>query len=166
MSDENKKADADDKAEEKIEATKKPAAKKKAKAKTKASEETESEGNKNKVIEKLQAMGVMSGGSSKMEEKSASGKSEFLKVTAASVVAVLVVSSFVWALNKEAGNDRSASNFNNAPQNNHPSQWGPYSANQWNGRNSAYNNVSQENNRKNHEKQQERMKQHREQQQK
>jgi len=165
MSDENKKAD--DNTEKKLEATKKPATKKKAKAKS--SKETESEGSKNKVIEKLQAMGVMSGGapsSDSIDEKNDSGKGEFLKIAAASAVAVLVVGSFVWALDKEASNDRAASKFNNAPhsnpyamQSNYPSQWGPSSMNQNNG-------APHGNNRKNYENQQQRMKQHREQQQK
>ena len=138
MSDENKKSEADDKAEEKVEATKKTAAKKKAKAKS--TEEPENEGVKNKVIEKLQAMGVMSGGNPKTDEKSGSRKGEFFKVAAASAVAVLVVGSFVWALDKEASNGRSASNSSNAPQtnphamqSNYPSQWGPSSVNKFNG---------------------------------
>ena len=171
MSDENKKSDADDKTEEKLEATKKPAAKKKVKAKSKDTSADDS--NKNKVIEKLQAMGVMSGGNSKEEQKSDPGKGEFLKIAVASAVAVLVVGSFVWALNEEASNDQTASKFNNAPQSSHhamqsnyPSQWGPHSANQNNGRNFSYNKASFENNRKNFEKQQQRMKEHREQQQK
>ena len=171
MSDENKNTAADDKAEEKVEVTKKTAAKKKEKAKS--SEDSESEGNKNKVIEKLEAMGVMSGGKSKENEKNDSRKAEFLKVAAASAVAILVVGSFVWALDKEATKGSASSNFNNtshsnpyAMQSNPSSQWGPSSMNQSDGRSPGFSATSHENNQKNYETQQERMKKHREQQQK
>ena len=118
-------------------------------------------------------MGVMSGGNPREEQKSDPDKGEFLKIALASAVAVLVVGSFVWALNKEASNDQAAYKFNNAPQSSHnamqsnyPSQWGPRSANQNNGRDFPYNKSSFEKNRKNFEQQQQRMKEHREQQQK
>lgn len=169
MSDENNKSDDGDKAKDKVEATKKPAVAKK-KAKAKSNSESKADASNNKVIEKLQAMGVMSDGSSTKKENSKHEKGELLKIVTASLAAVLVVGSFVWALNKEAVNERAASDFNNIPamnqqamQSNYPTQWGQPSMYG----NPAGNNVAfQEKNRKYREMQQQRTKQHREQQQK
>jgi len=168
MSDENKKTGIDGDSAEKV---KKSAVKKKIKAEK--NEQPEAEGKKNKVIEKLQAMGVMSGGTPKSTEKVESRKDEFIKVAAASAVAILVVGSFVWALDKEASNERALSKTNNtshsdpyAMHSRSSSQWGPSSMNQYNGRTTAFNEASREDNQKNYEKHEERMKKHREQQQK
>ena len=116
MSDEIKKTDADDSVdtEEKAEAVKKPAvSKKKVKAKEKEKEkvtdDSESDGNKKKIIDKLQAMGVMSGKKTAAAGNHKSESGEFLKVTIAVVVAIGLVGSFVWALNKEAANESIAS---------------------------------------------------------
>lgn len=158
MSDENKKIDAEGTvdAEVKSKTAKKPAAATK-KAKEKSSDKVAKDGNNKKIIEKLQAMGVMSGGNSNSTASNNPKSRGFLKTTIASVVAVLVVSSFVWALNKEASNDRLASSANNNVMSpNGSSPWQPTRSN------SQYNNVDYP--AYNSEKLQQRMQQQRDQQ--
>ena len=128
--------------EEKPKAVKKSTTAKK-KIKEKDDSASANESNKNKVIEKLQSMGVMSGGKPKMEEPgNKHEKGELVKLFTASAVAVLLVSSFVWALNKEAAERKSVSNINygqapvtNTMQPNYSSPW------QSTG-NNPYNNVN------------------------
>ncbi|MFK5914744.1 MAG: hypothetical protein QM484_10225 [Woeseiaceae bacterium] len=111
MSDENKKSAADAKSdvEEKSEPVKKPATvSKKVKVKAKSTDDSESDGNKKNIVKKLQAMGVMSGKESATKENGSFETKNHLKLTMAVVVAVAVVGSFVWALNKEASDNRIA----------------------------------------------------------
>ena len=104
--------------------------------KAKSSDKVDKDDNNKKIVEKLQAMGVMSGGNSKPTASNNPENRGFLKITIASVVAVLVVSSFVWALNKEASNDRLASSAsNNVMSPTRSSPWQPTPSN------SQYNNV-------------------------
>lgn len=146
MSDDTNKADVekDTNIEEKPKAVKKPTTAKK-KAKEKDDSNTENESNKNRIIEKLQSMGVMSGGKAKAEKPGHKHeKGELVKVFVASAVVVLVVSSFVWALNKEASERKSLSNINagqafvtNAMQPNYSPPWQSAVSN-------PYNNVSRQ----------------------
>lgn len=160
MSDENKKTDTDDNvdAETKSETVKKPAAVSK-KVKAKSSESSESDDKKKKVIEKLQAMGVMSGGKTKAVENEASNQGRYSNILIASVVVVLVVGSLVWGLNKKATNEQLASSANNQVMPSaYPGAWHPSSANPQNN-NTGYRAFD-------HEKQQQRVQQQREQQKK
>ena len=171
MSDEKTKLSSDDKREEKLESSKKPTSRKKTSDDN--NDASKNEVNKSKVIEKLQAMGVMSGGSPRKDKISEPEKSGFLKVAIASITAVAVVGSFVWALDQEGGHIKTADNLNTASetdsrtaQPNSLQQWGPASLNQQNTNPSRFNSAYQDNSRKYHEMQQQRMQQYRQQQQK
>ena len=131
MSDENKKPDVDDK--EKSETTKKPAAVSK-KVKAKSNENTEKDAPKKKIIEKLQAMGVMSGGKTNAATSNDDPeKGRLPKILIASVVVALVAGSFVWALNKEAANEQVASSANKRVMPSaYPGAWQPSSVNSQN----------------------------------
>ena len=107
MSDDIKKTDAG--AEEKPEAVKKTTVSKK-KAKAESTDDSANDTNKKNIIEKLQAMGVMSGKKTDTAGNDNSETGGFLKITIAVVVAIGVVGSFVWALNKEAAEDGLALN--------------------------------------------------------
>lgn len=115
MSDENKKSDVDDnvETEEKTTKAKKTAAASK-KVKGKDSVNTAKDNTKKKVIEKLQAMGVMSGGKKKVKESEASEKGRTVKLLIASIVVVIAAGSFVWALNNKASGDKVASGSNDS----------------------------------------------------
>ncbi len=123
MSDENKKSDVDDK--EKSEDTKKPAAVSK-KVKEKSKDNTEKDAPKKKIIEKLQAMGVMSGGKTNTTTSNDDPeKGRLPKILIASVVVALVAGSFVWALNKETANEQVMSSA-------YPGAWQPSAVNSQN----------------------------------
>ena len=136
MSDDIKKTGSD--AEEKSEAVKKTAVSKK-KTKVESTDDSANDTNKKNIIEKLQAMGVMSG---KKKDAAGSNDSEakgFLKVTIAVVVAIGVVGSFVWALNKEAAEDGlTLSTHDHTVQSSYPGSYNPTSNNSYNNR--GYNN--------------------------
>ena len=140
MSDESKKTDADDNidTEVKSETTKKPAAARK-KIKAKSNDNTEKDAPKKKIIEKLQAMGVMSGGKTNTATSNDDPeKGRLPKILIASVVVVLVAGSFVWALNKEAANEQVASSANNQViPSAYPGAWQPSAVNSQNN-NSGY----------------------------
>ncbi len=116
MSDENKKTDTDDNVdiEAKSETVKKPAAVRK-KVKAKSSDGSTKDGSKKKIIEKLKAMGVMSRGKAEAKaDDNNSEKGRFPTALVASVVVVIAVGSFVWALNNKATNDQVASGSNDS----------------------------------------------------
>ena len=168
MSDEQKKTGADSNdGEDSSKVVKKTAsARKKTKAKSNAKEEIS--GKKNKVIEKLQAMGVMAGGGSDAVENKMSEKKGFSGILIASIVAVLVVGSFVWVLIEKTSHDHIASNVNgvqpvhsNPTHPSYPGSWQPSQNN--NAGYPGYNPAAQENN---YEENQQRIKQHQDQQQK
>lgn len=94
---------------------------------------------KNKVIEKLQAMGVMSGGKAKQDKQETAEKKRFSKKVISVAVVVVLAGSFVWYLNHEAANDKTSSNVNVAlPSQNNTHPWQSYSdGNQYGS--SAYN---------------------------
>lgn len=142
MSDETKKSDTDKNIDSKgkSESDKKPTTTSK-KVKVKSSTEPENASNKKKVIEKLQAMGVMSGGKKEATKENDSERGHFPKTLIASVVGVLVVSTFVWALNKNAVQEPIVSNVNTTQPGNYqaahsnqynqrqPSRYNPYTNN-------------------------------------
>lgn len=158
MTDESKKTDNTD-TEDKSEATKKPATVSK-KVKAKSSDNTEKGDSKKKIIEKLQAMGVMSGG--KTNTAASNGdfeKGRLPKILVASAVVALVAGSFVWALNKEVADEPVASSANNQVMPSaYPGAWQPSSVNPQNN-NPSYRAFD-------YEKQQQRVQQQREQQKK
>lgn len=142
MSDETKKSDADKNIDSKgkSESDKKPTTASK-KVKAKSSSEPDKASNKKKVIEKLQAMGVMSGGKKETINENDSEHSRFPKPLIATVAGVLVVSAFVWALNKNAAQEPIVSNVSTTQPGNYqaaksnqynqrqPSRYNPYTNN-------------------------------------
>jgi len=132
MSDESKKIDNAD-TEDKSEAIKKPATVSK-KVKAKSSDNTEKGGSKKKIIEKLQAMGVMSGGKTNTATSNDDPeKGRLPKILIASAVVALVAGSFVWALNKEVADESVASSANNQVMPSaYPGAWQPSAVNSQN----------------------------------
>lgn len=153
MSDENKKADVEDNADkkEKSEVTKKPVAASK-KVKTKSNDNTEKNAPKKKIIEKLQAMGVMSDGKTNTAASNDdSEKGRLPKILIASAVVALVAGSFVWALNKEVLDEPVASGSDNIQSVNshvmpsaYPGAWQSPSYNPYNTGYSADNDKKQQ----------------------
>ena len=136
MSDDIKKTDAG--VEEKLETVKKTAVSKK-KAKAESTDDSGNGTNKKNIIEKLQAMGVMSGNKTDAAGSNDSEAGGFLKITIAVVLAIGVVSSFVWALNKEAAKDGLTLNAHDHtvpsayPNSNNPYNNRGYNTNNYNG---------------------------------
>lgn len=97
----------------KADTTKKSATTTSKKVKTESIQNTDEQEKKNKVIEKLQAMGVMSGGKINTAERDKAEKGNWPKIRIAIVVVIFVVGSFVWILNKEAANEQVASSVKN-----------------------------------------------------
>jgi len=123
MSDENKKSDANeaDAAKKTASANKTETTKKSEttsnKVSAKSHQDNDTPDKKKKVIEKLQAMGVMSGTKKSSATSNDSGKGRSSKLLLASVLAVIVVGSFVWVLNKDATNEPVALTSNDNPLN-------------------------------------------------
>lgn len=171
MNDETRKSDADDttaaKGKSKVtpkgksEATKKPAVARK-KVKAKNNHNSGKEDNENKIIEKLQAMGVMPGKKINAAKNNNPEKGRSVKMLIASVVIVLAAGSFVWVLNKEVIDEQNAFNINDAQSVNHrtPQSYNSYNNN---ARHPVYNYPSGGNDYNNYE-QQQRVQQQRDQQ--
>ena len=139
MSDDIKKTDNNVDAEEKSVTDKKSTTASK-KAKEESIDASDKEGNKKKIVEKLQAMGLMSGGEREIVDNAKSSSSP-AKVLIASVVGVLITGSFVWALNKERINE---TNVSSTPIHSTPlTHSGSYTPNNHNRMN---NNYSQQQN--------------------
>ena len=128
MSDEIKKDKAPEKESTgKPKAVKKTAAAKKEKVSAKpASDQAEAD---NKIINKLKAMGVMSGGK-KNDAVITSDKSIFPFIAIMSVMVVAIVGYLIWTLNKNIEGDYTASSMNNVQP---VAQWMPQYNNQNNG---------------------------------
>lgn len=162
MTDENTNAsEHDDAAVKKEDVDKKLTAAKK-KIKETDSKNTDTQKEKKNIIEKLKAMGVMGSPKNDTETGDAAGNRGMLKVMLSVSVVILVVGSFVWALNKEANNEQAASNTNNVEQENHLSMPPAFPTYQNNWHPSSYN----QNNNANYKQQQERFQQQRAQHQK
>ena len=142
MSDDIKKTDAG--IEEKPEAVKKTAVSKK-KVKTESADDSANDTNKKNIIEKLRAMGVMSGKKTDATENDNSESGGFIKVTIAVVLAIGVVGSFVWALNKEAAKDGLTLNtYDHTVPSAYPNSHNPASNNPYNNRGYNTNNYNGE----------------------
>ena len=142
MTGKTKKNDADDNVDEKTEAVKKPAASRK-KIKAISTEPSEKSHAKKNIVEKLQGMGVMSGGKSDSTVNANSEHASILKLSAAVAVSTFIVGSFIWLLNKEATNERHASSADSRiTPHSYPGVWQPSFYNPLNNpgnNNAAYN---------------------------
>lgn len=103
MTDENKESNVSDDAAKKSATSNK-------KLKAESSKNTDKLKEKKNIINKLKAMGVMSGKNNDAKENENAEHESVFKIVTAVVVATLVVGSFVWALNKEAASERVISN--------------------------------------------------------
>lgn len=116
MSEEKKKTNIDNKdTSEKSDVAKKTVSAKK-KVNSDSNAKSDASNNKKEVIEKLQAMGVMDGGSNHAKEKNVSKIKRTPVLLISSAVVIVVIGTFVWMLNDKAVTENITANTGDVQQ--------------------------------------------------